>query len=379
MAQTTKKNIGKAVLIEFIVLIIIIIAGIIVTSLVFKNDDVTPSFMGYSVYLMNEDGMGDAVPQGSLVLVKNYSPSNENLGDAVLCENVKGVGTTVLRLCEIVPNTETVVYRGFYDNDKDTVYDVEAKNMVGQAVSYDPTLGGIISFVTSIKGRAILVVVPLLLMLLVELIIHLVSKNAARSAKYYKKAEDSVVAKNSPLSPEKLASHSAKSGPVTIDDYIFGREETKEEDEPTIEIRNENSADVEATIERIKSEKTKITAVEPVKDNTVKIERVRVVPTKKILETGEIPKSITEEKISEEKSEPKEKITTESAENLQTEENNNEEIKPENTAEISENPPKEEEKEDKKTVETIPDSSLERLIKLMEENEKLLKSLTDKD
>ncbi len=380
MAQTRKKNIGKAVLIEFIVLIMIIIAGIILTSLVFKNDDVTPSFMGYSVYLMNEDGMGNAVPKGSLVMVKNYSPSNENLGDAVLCENVKGVGTTVLRLCEIVPNTETVVYKGFYDNNKNVVYEVEAKNMVGKAVSYDPTLGKIISFVTSIKGKMILVVIPLLMMLVVELIIHLIEKNNSKNAKNYKRPDEDVVAKNSPLNPQKLASHSAKSGPLTIDEFILGLEEPAIEDEPTIEIRGEKPQDVDATVEKIKREKAKITAVEPAKDNTVKIERVRVVPTKKVTETPKETVVEEEEKIEEkplpQQEEPQEN-SDEVLEKPQTETRETTEEKSEQSPEISEE--KLQTKTQTDTVETIPDSSLERLIKLMEENEKLLKSLADKD
>lgn len=380
MAQTRKKNIGKAVLIEFIVLIMIIIAGIILTSLVFKNDDVTPSFMGYSVYLMNEDGMGNAVPKGSLVMVKNYSPSNENLGDAVLCENVKGVGTTVLRLCEIVPNTETVVYKGFYDNNKNVVYEVEAKNMVGKAVSYDPTLGKIISFVTSIKGKMILVVVPLLMMLVVELIIHLIEKNNLKNAKNYKRPDEDVVAKNSPLNPQKLASHSAKSGPLTIDEFILGLEEPAIEDEPTIEIRGEKPQDVDATVEKIKREKAKITAVEPAKDNTVKIERVRVVPTKKVTETPKETVVEEEEKVEEkplpQQEEPQEK-PVEVLEKPQSETPETTEEKSEQSPEISEEKPQTKTQTD--TVETIPDSSLERLIKLMEENEKLLKSLADKD
>lgn len=373
MAQTKRKNFGKAVLIGFIVLIIIIIAGIIVTSLVFKNEDVTPSFMGYSVFVMDDDGMGEAVPKGSLVLVKNYSPSNENLGDAVLCENVKGYGTTVLRLSNIVPNTETVIYQGIFDNDKTQTFDVEASNLVGQAISYDPALGKIITFVTSIKGRAILVVVPLLMLLVCELIIHLVTKNQDNKIKQNKlknKIDRYKMSENSPLNPQNLASHSSATAPVTIEDFIFGREENllreARENSPTIEIKNEKPKNLDASFEKIKAdriEKAKTTTVETPRENTVKIERVRVAPAKKVeQEKPEVKPSKPVEEISQPKPQP---IVME---------------EPQEKVEIpAEKVAKEIEKPQPTPVETIPDSSLERLIKLMEENEKLLKSLADKD
>lgn len=375
MAQTKRKNIGKAVLIGFIVLIIIIIAGIIVTSLIFKNDDVTPSFMGYSVYVMNEDGMGDAVPKGSLVLVKNYSPSNENLGDAVLCENVKGYGTTVLRLANIVPNTETVIYQGIFDQNKNVVYDVEASNMVGQAISYDPTLGKIITFVTSIKGRAILVVVPLLILLLAELIIHLVTKNQDKKIKQDKlknKIDKYKMPENSPLNPQKLSSHST--APVTIEDFIFGREENllreARENSPTIEIRNEKPQSLDFAVEKIKRErveKAKTVSNEIPRENTVKIERVRVAPAKK----SEAQKpEIKPEMVAEDVKPAVQEVKPQT-----------EEIKPIEEIAVPEpvEIPTEPVEKASPAVEDIPDTSLERLIKLMEENEKLLKSLADKD
>ena len=74
----------------FIVIILIIIAGLIVTSMIFKNSDVTPSAFGYSVYVMDEEGMGEAVPEGSLVIAKNYSPSAEDIGDAILVKMLRG-------------------------------------------------------------------------------------------------------------------------------------------------------------------------------------------------------------------------------------------------------------------------------------------------
>lgn len=227
MNKTVRKNAAKSVWIFFIVVILVIILGLIVTALVFKNPDVTPSAFGYSAFIMDEDGMGDSVPKGALIIAKNYSPSSDNLGDAILCEEVKGHGTTVIRLSNIVPNTKTVIYQGFYDNDREKIYDIPSSKLIGKAVSYNMVLGKIISFVTSYKGRAVLIVVPILMLLVCEGIIGIYSKNAKQSRKkekFRRKMESYKIPENSPLNPEKINSHS---GPITIEDYIFGAEESQ--------------------------------------------------------------------------------------------------------------------------------------------------------
>lgn len=228
MNRTKKRNLGRTVWIFFIVIILIIIAGLIVTSMIFKNSDVTPSAFGYSVYVMDEEGMGEAVPEGSLVIAKNYSPSAEDIGDAILCENVEGYGTAVLRLADIIPNTKTVVYQAFFDNDPERLIDIPAKNLVGQAVSFDRTAGAVIRFITSYQGMATLVVVPILILLVCELIIGMYSKKAekeARNAKYRRKMRAAENAAKSPLNPAQLGSHKT---PVTIDEFIFGQHEQQE-------------------------------------------------------------------------------------------------------------------------------------------------------
>lgn len=278
MSKTKKRDIGKSVWIFFIVVILVIILGLIVTSMIFKNPDVTPSAFGYSFFIVDEDGMGDAVPKGSLVVAKNYSPSADNLGDAILCEKVEGYGTTILRLCNIVPNTKSVVYQGFFDNDPETIIDVPSKNLIGKASSYHMNIGKFITFVTSYKGMAVMVVVPILMLLVCELIIGLFSKRAEknniRKEKFRKKLDAYKIPENSPLSPEKIGQHS---GPVTIEDFIFGHEEKlkNRNDEKSNNRRGKASADKETEqtkqVERPKAAAVK--AYESAKKDAARVER----------------------------------------------------------------------------------------------------------
>lgn len=388
MAVTTKRNIGKTIWIIFIVLIMIIIAGLIVTSLVFKNKDVTPSLFGYSVFIVDEDGMGSKVPEGALVIAKNYSPSAENIGDAILCEGVGDKGTTVLRLCDIVPTTETVIYQGFYDSNPKQIYNVPADQLVGQALTYHTTIGAIIRFVTSYKGMAVMVVVPLLILFVCELIVHLVGKSRAKNSihkdKFKRQLEQYKVPDNSPLNPSKIGSHT--SGPVTIEDFIFGREEQQAPKKAsTVEFKAEKTRQldksVEKSIEKAKAERNAKAAANAykktetdtrpiqnnVKENTVKLERVRVAkpvveepkPVLEEVKTAPAVEEIKAEPVVEEiKAEP---VIEKAVENVA-------EIK----ADITEN-------KENPAEEKITNSSLERLIKLMEEQEKLLKSLAEKE
>lgn len=401
MAVTTKRNVGKTVWIFFIVLIMIIIAMLIVTSLVFKNKDVTPSVFGYSVFVMDEDGMGDAVPEGALVVAKNYSPSNENLGDAILCEGVGGNGTTVLRLCDVVPNTKTVIYQGFFDEKPDEIYNIPASRLVGQAISYHKFWGAAISFVTSTKGMAVLVIVPLLILLLAELIIHLVGKSKARNNihkdKFKKSLEQYKASENSPLNSKNIGSHTG--GPVTIEDFIFGKEEAENVNKksPTVEFKAEKSRQLEKNIEKIKAERSEKSAANTykrnppadVRENTVKLERVRVKKTEEKPEISERPDKTEEAKTSSavktDEIRTEEIKTGEVLEEAFEKKDNTEKISEISQPVISEAVADEtakasaEVKKEETAEEKISNSSLERLIKLMEEQEKILKSLADKD
>ena len=74
-ATKQKSSAGKNVLIFFIVFIILEMLIVVGVGRVFKNKNVTPSIAGYSLYIMNGDGMGDRVPDGALVITSNMTPS----------------------------------------------------------------------------------------------------------------------------------------------------------------------------------------------------------------------------------------------------------------------------------------------------------------
>lgn len=184
MSKTKKKSsAAKKVAIFFIVIMIIEILAIVGVSRVFKNDDVTPSIAGYSVFLMDSTKMGDAVPKNSLVLAENVSPSKDKIGKAVLCENVPNIGTSVFWLQDVVAkgdNVDGVIYKVYQESDSENVYEVKAKDVVGIATTNYVTAGKAIKFVTSYIGMAICIVIPLLLLAIIEIIIAIASHSSSR-------------------------------------------------------------------------------------------------------------------------------------------------------------------------------------------------------
>lgn len=186
-AVTTKKrsNAGKNVFVFFLVFIILEMLIIFGIGKVFKNKDVTPSILGYSVFMTKEDlykdgvnGMEVAVPKNVLVIASNglQAPSDK-IGTAVLCEEVEDVGTGVFYLASVdtIPDQDGVYYT-VANGAK--YYTIKSSNLVGSTTSYYSTAGKVINFVTKKFGMIVCAVVPVFLMVFLELIIAIATHSS---------------------------------------------------------------------------------------------------------------------------------------------------------------------------------------------------------
>ena len=100
MAKTKQKSrAGKKVSVFFIVFIIIEMLLVAGTAYVFRNEDVTPSFAGYSMFVMDSENM-NGIPKDALFVVENGSPSKDQIGKPVLCENVPEIGSSIFLLLD---------------------------------------------------------------------------------------------------------------------------------------------------------------------------------------------------------------------------------------------------------------------------------------
>lgn len=210
-ATKQKSSAGKNVLIFFIVFIILEMLIVVGVGRVFKNKNVTPSIAGYSLYIMNGDGMGDRVPNGALVITLNMTPSTDKIGEAVVCENVPDIGTSVFWLYDITSTDDNngVVYTVYQEKDPAKLYEISSKNVVGVASTYYMTAGKVLTFMSSTFGMIVCAVVPIFLLVVIELII--------------------AIATHSSDDEEEDDDEEEPAESVTLDDFLFGGENEGEQ------------------------------------------------------------------------------------------------------------------------------------------------------
>ena len=189
-ATKQKSSAGKNVLIFFIVFIILEMLIVVGVGRVFKNKNVTPSIAGYSLYIMNGDGMGDRVPDGALVITSNMTPSTDKIGEAVVCENVPDIGTSVFWLYDITSTDDNngVVYTVYQEKDPAKLYEISSKNVVGVASTYYMTAGKVLTFMSSTFGMIVCAVVPIFLLVVIELIILQMMRKRTMTSKNLQRA-----------------------------------------------------------------------------------------------------------------------------------------------------------------------------------------------
>lgn len=212
MASVTKQksHAGRNVFVFFLVFTILVAGVVIGLSYVFKNKDVTPSVAGYSLYIMDSDKMLDKVPRGALVLASNDTPSAEKIGKAVLCEKVPGVGTSVFWLADVSTKdgVDGVFYTVYQEKNPAITYEVQTNNVIGEATTYYTWAGKVISFMISRFGMVICIGSPIALMIIIELIMAIASSDS------YDDDDDDFVPQND------------KDKPASLDDILFSGDDS---------------------------------------------------------------------------------------------------------------------------------------------------------
>ena len=188
-ATKQKSSAGKNVLIFFIVFIILEMLIVVGVGRVFKNKN---------------------------VITSNMTPSTDKIGEAVVCENVPDIGTSVFWLYDITSTDDNngVVYTVYQEKDPAKLYEISSKNVVGVASTYYMTAGKVLTFMSSTFGMIVCAVVPIFLLVVIELII--------------------AIATHSSDDEEEDDDEEEPAESVTLDDFLFGGENEGEQIEETI-------------------------------------------------------------------------------------------------------------------------------------------------
>lgn len=169
-AREGKSAAKKAFVIMLVVELIVVLLIFLVTVL-FKDGESTPSVFGYSFYISDMEKMDGAVTTDSLVVAKNGRPDSSVVGGVILCENVSGFDTGIFRVAGVESTAETFIYKVCLDSAPEDIFDIDAKNVIGECTYSYHTLGRMLLFVKSKIGVLVCVIIPALILAIIELIL----------------------------------------------------------------------------------------------------------------------------------------------------------------------------------------------------------------
>lgn len=154
----------------FLIILILSSAFVITVHLAFKNENVTPSVGGYSLYLIHNDYMSPNIEKNSLIFATNGKPTQEDIGKVIIADDVSGkngtsYGTTAMRFVNLVNEDNKLYYELKFDNSVDTVM-VKGNKIVGIANYKFEWIGKIIVLANSTLGYIIFICIPALLMII---------------------------------------------------------------------------------------------------------------------------------------------------------------------------------------------------------------------
>lgn len=149
----------------FLIILILSSAFVVLVHIAFKNENVTPSVGGYSLYLIHDDYMLPNIEKNTLIFATNGVPSNDDIGKVVIADDVAGYGTTAMRLVNLAVENDKLYYELKFDRSEDTVM-TKGSKIVGIADYQFELMGKIIVLANSITGYFIFIGVPALVMII---------------------------------------------------------------------------------------------------------------------------------------------------------------------------------------------------------------------
>lgn len=172
---------GFSILKFFVILACIIFIALSLCVNIIFNKNNTPSILGYYVYVLNNQDMGALLPQETAIIAKDAENLDINQGDIVLC-HLQDSENILIRTIYKKGIDETTGSENYYlstanAQDDNSVTDAIPKdNIVALCTGYPQniSLGRWINFTLNIKGIAIQLILPSVL-----LVIFLIAKIAS--------------------------------------------------------------------------------------------------------------------------------------------------------------------------------------------------------
>lgn len=228
----------KVLGIIFLIILILSLLFVALVRVVFKNENVTPSIGGYSLYLIHDDYMYPRIKKNALVLATNGKPLQDDVGKVVIADDVSGkngitYGTTAMLFEELVNEDNVLYYKLKFENSKDTTL-VKGNKIVGIANYQFEWLGKIIVLANSTDGRFIFIGIPAILMIIFFAL-----------AKHGKTKQIAVIEQNREEHYE-AAEQPYNNSQSSFDDFIKEKEKNTDaqQENETSELSDEKSSEI---------------------------------------------------------------------------------------------------------------------------------------
>lgn len=170
-----------------VVLSIILIALIIFSvgvNYIFGSTARSGEVFGKNIYVMQDDSMASegGIPKGSAVIADSNEIAVLTEGNVILFYEEAGI-ETIMRIVEVVHNTDNTIYRVAADNNQENVLNVPKENVVAKCITQSEKLGNVITFLKSMVGILAGMILPcLILLVLLMLKIFSVRRKAKEEA-----------------------------------------------------------------------------------------------------------------------------------------------------------------------------------------------------
>jgi len=172
---------GFSVLKFFVVLVCIVLIALSLAVNIMFNQKNTPKIFGYYIYVLNNQDMGALLPEGTALISKDADGLDIKQGDVILC-HLTGSDEVIIRTVYKTAADEATGALNYYlstvnAQDENSVTDsVPKENIMALCTGYpqNVNLGRWISFTLGIKGIAIQLILPSIL-----LVILLIAKIAS--------------------------------------------------------------------------------------------------------------------------------------------------------------------------------------------------------
>ena len=162
MAKNKRLGVSVCVVVLTIIMIIAIVFTLSINYM-FSSGGVSGKMFGRYIYIMETAEMQPEIEKGSAVIASEDGITVLTEGNVILFKN--GGREDVMRIKEVVHNTDSTVYRAALDSSPESTVDVSKENVIAKCTTESHNLGAVIRFLKSIPGILIGMILPCIIIL----------------------------------------------------------------------------------------------------------------------------------------------------------------------------------------------------------------------